>query len=233
MEKPLARTVEQAAEFVAVAEAATGMACVGHCMRFWPGWSWLKQAIDDGRFGRVLAATFRRVSQHPGGPFYLDGDRSGGAALDLHIHDADFVQYCFGMPRAVTSVGYAKLTNQPDHLITQYHYPDIPLVMAEGSWCMNDGFPFSMSFTVNFENATAVYDLAASSPLTLFAAGHAPQTIEIGDQMGYELEIDYFINCILSGTAPATVTIRDAFQTVQLVAAEVASVQSGGRVEVG
>ena len=53
----------------------------------------------------MLSASFRRVASHPGGPFYSDGARCGGAALDLHIHDTDFVQYCFGMPTSVTSFG--------------------------------------------------------------------------------------------------------------------------------
>ena len=131
-------------------------------MRFWPGWTWLREAIQDGRFGKVYAANFRRLVNHPGGPFYSDGARCGGAALDLHIHDTDFVQFCFGMPKAVTSFGYSKITNEPDHLITHYQYDDVPMVIAEGSWAMADGYVFNMGFTVNFENATAVYDSVAS-----------------------------------------------------------------------
>ena len=50
--------------------------------------------------------------------------------------------------KAVTTNGYSHVTSEPDHLVTQYHYDDIPLVMAEGCWAMTDGFPFSMHFTV-------------------------------------------------------------------------------------
>ncbi len=148
-----------------------------------------------GDSAKCLAATFRRVSQHPGGPFYLDGDRSGGAALDLHIHDADFVQYCFGMPRAVTSVGYAKITNQPDHLVTHYHYADFPLVMAEGSWCMHDGFPFSMGFTVNFEErygglrfgGPVATDAVRSGPRPPGHRDRQPNGVRFGDRLLYQL----------------------------------------------
>ena len=39
---------------------------------------------------------------------YANGELSGGAILDLHLHDADFVQFVFGKPAAVSSRGYTK-----------------------------------------------------------------------------------------------------------------------------
>ncbi len=226
IEKPLARSSADAAQIAAAAHQAQGMSFVGHCMRFWPGWTWLKEAIDDGRFGAVYAATFRRVVNHPGGPFYTNGDRCGGAVLDLHIHDTDFVQFCFGMPQAVTSFGYSKITNQPDHVITHYQYHDIPLVVAEGSWAMSDGFSFNMGFTVNFENATVVYDLAAPQPLMLYQQGKA-ESVPVENVMGYDREIAYFLDCIQAGKQPTVVTMEDAVRTVRIVEAEVHSVQTG------
>ena len=32
------------------------------CMRFWPGWSWLKKIVAEKTYGEVRAASFRRVS---------------------------------------------------------------------------------------------------------------------------------------------------------------------------
>ena len=82
----------------------------------------------------------------------------GGAILDLHIHDTDFVQHCFGKPKAVFSRGYSRPTNAIDHVLTHYLYDDVPLVTAEGGWAMTPGFGFQMQYTVNFERATAVFD---------------------------------------------------------------------------
>jgi len=121
IEKPLARTYEQAMQLVKAAEAAPGSSVmVGMCMRFWPGWDWLKTAIDQKTYGRVLSATFLRVAEHPGGEFFRDGEASGGALLELHIHDTDFVRYCFGTPHTVSSHGYARITGRTDHVFTQY-----------------------------------------------------------------------------------------------------------------
>lgn len=112
----------------------------------------------------MLGAQFRRVSNHPGGPFCSNGEACGGAILGLRIHDTDFVQYCFGEPRAVFSRGYAKDTSHIDHVVTQYLYDYIPLVVAEGGWSMQAGFGFSMQYTVNFEQATAVQFLKTLLP---------------------------------------------------------------------
>src|SRR5690606_18378987 len=67
IEKPLARTSEAAQDLLDAAAASPGVAMCAMCMRFWPGWTWLKEAVDQQRFGRVLAAHFRRVTSHPGG----------------------------------------------------------------------------------------------------------------------------------------------------------------------
>lgn len=223
LEKPMARTYDDCVRILEAARTAPGLAMPAMCIRFWPAYEWLKQAVDNKTYGNVLAAQFRRVSSHPG-PMYLDGDKTGGAALDLHIHDADFVRYLFGNPLSVSCVGYKKLTNQFDHLMCEYQFPDVPLVMAEGGWCMQDGFPFTMEYTVNFENATAVLD---GSGLKLYQAGETT-AVELSPLMGYTLEIGYFVECIKRGTAPEIVTLKDAAESVRLIEAECRSAEERG-----
>jgi predicted dehydrogenase len=235
IEKPLCRTAKDAFALAAAAKKAKGLAMPAMCMRFWPGWTWLKEAIADQRFGKCLAATFRRVASHPGG-FYVNGEMSGGAILDLHIHDVDFVQWLFGVPAAVTTQGYAKLTGKPDHVFTQYEFADKAntpaLVAAEGGWVMAPGFGFNMAYTANFEKATAVFDLGAPQKLMLYQVGREPAPVALSDAMGYELEIAYFVECIAKGRKPETVTLADAAMSVQIVEAEAKSMQTGKRVEV-
>ncbi|XAL99955.1 Gfo/Idh/MocA family oxidoreductase [Phycisphaeraceae bacterium D3-23] len=230
MEKPLARTSDDAQKLVDAAKASDKLAMPAMCMRFWPGWTWLKQAVDQQTYGKVLAANFRRVASHPAGAFYQSGESSGGAALDLHIHDTDFIQHLFGLPKAVTSVGYSKPTDAVDHIITRYHYDDVPMVVAEGGWAMAEGFGFSMRYTVNFEKATATFGEVGDTPLRLIEEGKEPEFIKLDDAMGYELEIAYFMECVKNNTAPERVTMADAANAVKIVEAEVQSVRNGGTV---
>ncbi|MEM1354148.1 MAG: Gfo/Idh/MocA family oxidoreductase [Planctomycetota bacterium] len=225
LEKPIARTSSDAMKLVQAATASGKIVMPAMCMRFWPGWTWLKKACDQQTYGKVLGATFRRVASHPKAAFYASGQASGGAALDLHIHDTDFIQFLFGQPKGVQSVGYSRPTDAVDHIVTRYEYDDIPLVVAEGSWAMADGFSFSMAFTVNFEHATAEFG-AGEKPLTLYRDGKA-EPVEIEPGMGYDYEIGYFIECVKSGRQPETVTMLDAANAVRIVEAEVESVNTG------
>jgi len=233
IEKPLGRTAADAHRMVEAADKAPGLAMCAMCMRFWPGWTWLKEAVGNKPYGRTLAATFQRVTSHPGGPFYSDGEIAGGALLDLHIHDTDFVQYLFGMPASVSSAGYSKETTHVDHVITRYEYDNGPLVVAEGGWALTTGYGFTMRYMVNFEQATAVFDAGAAKPLMLFEVGKEPKAIELAPAMGYELEIDYLLKCISSGQAPSTVTLADAARAVVIAEAEEKSVKTGQPVQVG
>jgi predicted dehydrogenase len=122
VEKPLARTSADAREIAAAARAAGVVLIPAHCMRFWPGWDWLKDAVATRRYGAVESASFLRAGARPSAPFYYDAAACGGAHFDLHIHDADFVLHLFGMPAAVTSFGRADATGAIVHTFTHYHF---------------------------------------------------------------------------------------------------------------
>ena len=224
-EKPLARSSADGERIAAAARNAKGMFMPAMCMRFWPQWAWLKTAVVEKRYGKVLGATFRRVAQMPPG-WYGDGKISGGAVLDLHIHDTDFVQYLFGMPKAVYSRGYAKGSGEIDHLTTQFLYDDVPLVVAEGGWSLSEGYGFTMQYTVNFENATADFDLARDKPLKLSQGGKT-EPVDCGPGYGYAAELRYFVDCVSKGQKPTIVTADDGVRSLKIVEAEVKSIRSG------
>ena len=227
-EKPLARTADDAQKIADAAGKAKGLFMPAMCMRFWPEWAWLKKVIDQKTYGKVLSASFRRVASMPSG-WYKDGKLSGGAVLDLHIHDTDFVHFLFGKPTGVASRGYTKTTGQIDHVSTQYLYKDIPHVQAEGAWCMADGFGFNMQYTVNFETATAVYDLKQAQNPMVYQNGQGT-AIECAKETGYEGELRYFTDCCAKGLKPTVVTANDAVNSIRIVEAEVRSIAAGGKI---
>jgi predicted dehydrogenase len=231
-EKPLARTAAEAEKIVAAAQRSAGIFMPAMCLRFWPEWVWAKEAVADGRFGRVRAATFRRVASMPKG-WFSDGAQSGGALVDLHIHDVDFILWLFGRPASVFSRGYSKTSGEIDHVVTQYLFkgegaPE--LVTAEGSWCMADGFEFEMSFTINCEAATIDYDFARSAQaLKVFRDGRT-EVIACKPENGYIGELRYFTDCARRGEKPAVVTGADAVECLKVLEAERESVRSGRTV---
>ena len=231
IEKPLARTYEDALHIAEAAASATGQVMVAMCMRFWPGWDWLKSAVERQTYGKTLSASFSRTAPHPGGKFYEDGEASGGALLDLHLHDADFVRYCFGEPAGVFSTGHSHLTGAPDHVVTQYLYHGGPVVSAEGGWSMAPGYLFSMRYTVNFEHATADFELGRDPALRLTQSGREPEEVQIPEWMGYDAEIGYFLDCLTTGKPPRRVTADDAAESIRLIEAEGRSIAAGMPIE--
>jgi predicted dehydrogenase len=233
LEKPMAATAAAARRIAAAADAAAARGVFlmpAMCIRFWPEYAWVRQTIAAGTHGRVLDARFRRVAQAPGWGHghFLKGAESGGGLLDLHIHDADFVQHCFGRPHAVFASGYSKVSGAPDHVVALYRVAGGATVSAEGSWAMTEGFGFNMSFTVNFERATADYDLGrGADAFRLYVAGTPPVTLKPDGGDGYLGELRHFLDAVRAGRAPTVVTPADGAAAVELCEAEAESIRRG------
>ena len=181
-------------------------------------------------YGKVLAARFRRVCPPPGWgkAGYFKGEDSGGALLDLHIHDTDFVQFCFGRPRGVQSVGTTRFSGATDHVVTSYQVAGGIPITAEGSWIMTEGFGFKMEYTVNFEKATADYDNGrGADALKLYEDGQKARVIPRAGGDGYEAELSYIIQCIQQDTPPSVVTAADGLSAVEICEAEEKSIKTG------
>jgi predicted dehydrogenase len=229
-EKPLARDTAAARKIVDAARKSKGFLMPAMCMRFWPGWSWLREAVNDGRYGKVLAARFRRVSESPAWSkgSYLDGGKSGGALLDLHIHDSDFVQFLFGMPKSVFASGITRLSGAIDHVVAHYEVACGAVVSAEGSWLMSQGHGFSMGYTINFENATVDFDSArGADALKIFEEKRKPRVVRTKGPDGYGGELRHVIESIQAGTPPTIVTPTDALNAVRICEAEEKSIKTG------
>lgn len=231
-EKPLARSSLDARKILKATKSSPGILMPAMCMRFWPGWSWLKDVVRQARYGKVLAARFRRLSEMPGwskqGTYTSD---LGGALFDLHIHDTDFVQFLFGRPRSVSSTGVIASNGSINHVTTQYHYPGGPSVYAEGSWLLAKGF--QMAYTLHCEEATLDFDLSrGAEALHVIKKGQAPQVQKFPGPDGYGQEINYMVGAVAGGKAPSVVTAADAVTTLQICEAEEQSVRTGQIVKV-
>jgi len=235
VEKPLARTYDEAKKIIQLAEQSSKYVMSAMCLRYWPAWVFLKEAIDSNAYGKCLSLNFKRQTSFPGGAFYSDHNQCGGALLDLHVHDTDFVNYCLGLPEAVFSQGYKGPSGGIDHIATHYIYnqSDLsPLVSSEGSWTMQEGYGFNMSYTANFENGTLSYLLEQDETLKLFRSGSEPESINLKEGMGYEFEIRTFVDEILSGNSTNFDLLKQASETVAIIEAEKTSIETCSLVSI-
>jgi predicted dehydrogenase len=216
VEKPVALAAADVDRLRRVAARSSTLCMPAMCMRFWPAWAWLAARVADGSYGAVRSAAFRRLGTRPrwGEGFYADLERSGGALVDLHIHDADFVLHLFGKPASVTAAG------DLEHLTALYRYPQGPRhVSAEGGWDHSPGFPFAMRYTVVFERATADFDIGRRPQLLLHRDG-GTELVELEEIDGYDGEVRHLLDAIATGRRELAATLDDAYELTRLLEAE-------------
>lgn len=234
-EKPMALTAEACKPMIAAAESSGKVLQIGHCVRFWPEYAKAKELVDSGEYGKVIAATFQRLGAAPTWSidnWFLDEQRSGGMALDLHIHDTDYVQYLFGMPKAVHSVGAKGPGGGLLHISTQYIYDDDIAITAEGGWGMMPAFGFEMSFNIVLEKATLVYDLTRDPAFRLCPAQGEASTPQVAEGDGWLLQLAHFAKAANGRKVPPITTLAESMNSVKIVDAEKESVRTGQKVSI-
>lgn len=114
VEKPFARSTDEADAMIEAATAAGITVGVDHTLRYQPDMIGVKEAYEAGTVGRVPYATMRRINDFPLGrppversppswPFDTDAV-GGGTLFELGIHVFDVLEWLFGPvePKAAT-----------------------------------------------------------------------------------------------------------------------------------
>lgn len=244
VEKPIALQEASARRMQMAAERAGKKFMVGHVIRFWPEYTFLKESSHSGSFGKLLSLTMTRVSPRPAwasDSWLSNPELSGGALFDLHIHDTDFVRYLVGEPVSVDSCGVKGVAGW-DYVSTNYHFPDIA-VSAEGGWNMPDNFPFKMAYRAVFEKGTIDFDCTREPALVVYRENKEQKTPDLGkvanvshlttgnvsELGGYYNELRYFIDCIMRDEEPILASGNEAIASLKLVKLEVASAEANDK----
>jgi predicted dehydrogenase len=234
-EKPMAMNVGQCEDMIAAAKKNERILQIGHCIRFWPEYAKAKEIVDSGRYGDVRTASFRRVSPVPGWSWknwLVHAKKSGGAIMDLHIHDTDYIQYLFGLPKAVRSEGAIGPSGGFDYVTTQYVYKNSKVVSAEGGFVMSPDFKFEMSFVISLEKATIVYDCRHTPSLQVCLAGGGCLTPKIESGDGWSREISHFVKKVKGTKVPRIISPADSLNAVKIILAEKQSAESKKEVAI-
>ena len=237
-EKPLCRTSAELNQIAAAAKKAKGFFNVGLCVRAWPEYRHAYEYFKSGKAGKMLSATFKRISPGVDGNswknWYMDGQMSGGALLDLHVHDVDEVNYFFGKPKRVTAVGANVVSKGAvDHVVATYDFGDGRLVMAEGGWEQAKGATFEMSFTIVCEKATLKLDASGYNIFLKSGKKLTPKADVKNGPTGWHQELAYFVDCVAKGKEPNKYqTLASVVDTMKMVFAEEKSAATGKSVKI-
>jgi len=231
-EKPVARTSQQAANIARTAARAKGYFMVGHCIRFWPEYQVTYDMIKSGKYGPVQEIFLRRVANPPltgDKNWFMNSKRSGGAILDLQIHDVDFLLYLCGKPKRVRAWGDKGPSKGYDIIHAAFEYPRNVHATIVAGWGYQHPFPFDMSFCIRCEKATFDYDMKCG-PLRVYAGKDKPIEPRLPAGSGWDRELDYFIKCVEKKTPPTVVTASSSLESIRLVEAELESIATGKAV---
>lgn len=223
-EKPMVLNSADGERVLAAAKKSGKSFMTAHVVRFMKPYMYLRQIINSKELGNPLHITMSRVSATPKwswDSWMLSKERSGLTPIDLNIHDVDYMQSVFGMPKSISSV-YSEIKNDTDFIVTNYIYDGF-VVTTEATW-YNTDIPFAASFRAVFENGTVVlkggklYKNNEEVALDSDEDSTATDTgINIGKADGYDGEIRYFVDCLKSGTAPCFVTPESSLDSVKLI----------------
>ncbi|MFQ5654689.1 MAG: Gfo/Idh/MocA family protein [Planctomycetota bacterium] len=226
VEKPVALRAREVRRLAEAARRASTLCMPAMCMRFWPAWSWLRERMRGADHGAVVSAVFQRIASVPDWApgFYSEPARSGAALFDLHIHDVDFIHWCFGKPVEVVSAGSER------HVTSLYRFEKgPPRVVAEGAWSPVPGFPLRMRALVMFEGAVADYELGRDPELLLMSDGKS-EAVPLEPLSGYDGEVRHLLEAIARGRRHLDATIDEAESVTRTLEAERESLASARRV---
>jgi predicted dehydrogenase len=193
-EKPMALTDGECQRMIEAARRAGRVLMIGQVLRFWPEYVTLREAIENHTYGTVRSVEFRRSAGLPDWSRWLPREeRSGGAIVDLLVHDIDQAIALFGMPETVT----ARSMGPVDTIDAVLDYGNHVQVGIKGGW-LPVGEKFSMGFTMRAEDGTLRLDTDGLKVVD--ETGTRSATVEEGD--GYQRELAYFAECCQCGLQP-------------------------------
>lgn len=217
VEKPMAMTSEECREMLEAQKRTGRRLMVGHLLRFERSYEILKKAVSKNKYGKLVSADFSRLSAVPlwrikkGVP---NKGRLDSVILDMHIHDIDFVNYLFGMPKSLSSVVSTNNVSFCDSVVTIFKY-DEGFVNIRGDWGLPQTFSFQYPWMVNFEEGALCCD--AQGTVHLYADDHSEVVLPVESKGEFYEEIKYYVDLILNNKDNTKNPPEESCRTLELI----------------
>src|ERR671912_875273 len=233
LEKPIARTIEDAGEILDAFSGGGPRLFVGHVVRFFPEYVGIKHKIDAGDLGTIgLVRPSRRSPFLLGwNDWYADWRVSGGVLLDLVIHDFDYLRWTLGEVERVYARGMlGREYNRLDYVLATLRFESGAIAHVEGHW----GYPGPFNYSIEVAGSDALLAVDSTEPASLQLISGAPEEVPdlASGKSPYEKELEHFIHCIATGEEPI-VQAHDACEALRIGLAATDSVLTGEPVTLG
>lgn len=237
-EKPFEISVENAKRILEAVEKSGITYMTAQVVRFWVGYTRIKQMLDDGEIGDVHMAYLSRKGRG-GNPLERavthwmgDPQKGGGSTYDMMAHDTDFLQHMFGSASSVFSHAYAVQIGDRGEVypsvFASIEYKNGVKAVAEASAVMRGDYPFSMFIRLMGSKATVEFTYEAGANINerddsyilmrIFRDVQPVESYTPEDYDAYEKEIAYFLDCLDKGVKPSVATAADGLEVVRVLA---------------
>jgi predicted dehydrogenase len=224
VEKPLTVSTATATPILEASQKATGVVLVGHVLRHFPMYRQAHDSVIAGAVGTPSAIRMTRGGRMPGGEgsWFADHSKSGGAFIDLGVHDFDWLLWTLGKPTQVyaKSVG-AKTGNGPDYGLATVSFANGAVAHVESTW-MDENEPY-VAFEVCGSGGMIEYDSRRVNTLKMGA--FSAQNFLPNDDPFYR-QMRNFVNAI-RGEETVAVTVQEAYDALHLGESALTSAKTG------
>jgi UDP-N-acetylglucosamine 3-dehydrogenase len=238
LEKPFALTAAGCDGMIAAQSGSGKILQVAHVVRFWSEYVSLVDFVRSGKLGQPISAVATRLSQLPGwADWFLNPAWSGGAVLDLCVHDFDVLNWIFGTPKSAFARGRELKLGLWNHVHATIDYGAAE-GFVEGSEFMPEGFPFTAALRVLCEGGVVEYTFRAGGVSVEMGGVNSLVVYEPGKNYAlqakpgdaYQNQTEYFIACVRTGVLPTIGTPAQAQLAVLTSEAARRSLETGSVV---
>lgn len=244
LEKPISLTIEDADALVDLAGKTDRVFMIAHVLRFWPEYIEIANRVRSGDYGKVVSALAYRRQPFPAwSQLFARSDLTGGAVLDMMIHDYDVLNWIVGQPKSVSGRGISNpISAGYDQVQVMLDYGSAS-GLVDGGMMMPESYPFTAVLHVLCEKGAFEYTFRAGgrsvemgggiNELVFYPNHGDPEVLTVAQQDPYYGEVAYFAECIMNGVQATRATPDEARLALKVGLAAREAVAGGGLKPVG
>ncbi|MBI5395457.1 MAG: Gfo/Idh/MocA family oxidoreductase [Verrucomicrobia bacterium] len=234
LEKPMASTVADCEKIVKATKASSKFFMVGHICRFNPRYAAAKDAIAEGKIGRIVSMYARRNIPAFVGQSVLP---KIGPIIGDGVHDTDLMLWYSGakvVSAYAQTVNVRKLKN-PDLGWTMYRFDSGAIGVLEDTGVLPDTTAFQIDERMEIigtEGSIHIHETHPNFSIVDKTGWHSPDTTYWPSLHGVRAgalreELSYFATCVLEGRKPTVITPEESAAAVRACLAAEESAATG------
>lgn len=238
-EKPLERNPLNCRKLIEGVKEAGIIFMTAQVVRFWAGYVDIKKMFESGELGQIYMMHLRRVSSRAGqyGQWLFQPDLGGGAMHDMLVHDVDYLRYVAGPFERCYANAVKDETGCYNNVMANIIHKNGIHAVAEVSFTMQTGYPFSFSVHIVGTETTVEYSYSAGATIAdrsgsrcemkIWRKNKGLEEYPVEEYDAYQKQLEYFVECIREGRQPEVITPEQSYEVISMIDAIHRSADSG------